>query len=181
MEIEQKTSPRMDLPTLKPFRLLPLTLIFFFSSHNAHNFPSFSTVSDANHKNLIYARCSNHTFPDPTGSLQQILSSLFEELGVQGSISKFYETSVGDDDIAISGLFQCRNDLSTDECSDCVNRIPEMSRRLCGGRVPAKIQAAGCYIRYDDGDGDNGSNPGLELQHKACSESKATASRFEEV
>ncbi|KAH7866378.1 hypothetical protein Vadar_019570 [Vaccinium darrowii] len=148
--------------------LLSLTLLFFSCFGNNL---SMST-NTSNLHGLVYRHCANqYLSTDRTGSLPQILSSLFDELVEQSSQSKFYETSVGDDYIAVSGLFQCRNDLSRDQCFNCVNRLPEMT-------VPAQIRLLGCYLHYK-ADGSQVSR--LELQHKTCSEFKAVNDGFEEV
>lgn len=137
------------------------------------------STNTSNLHDLVYRHCANqYLSTDPAGSLPQILSSLFDELVEQSSQSKFYETSVGDDYIAVSGLFQCRNDLSRDQCFNCVNRLPEMSNTFCGRTVPARIRLSGCYLHYK-ADGSQVSR--LELQHKTCSESKAANDGFEEV
>ncbi|XAR73525.1 hypothetical protein NMG60_11007515 [Bertholletia excelsa] len=86
----------------------------------------------------------------------QILEALFEELAAESSRSKFYETSVGDENIAIWGLFQCRHDLSKEECEGCVNRIPQLMKNNSMNKngktdmipFPAQIHTWGCYIRY---------------------------------
>lgn len=117
--------------------LLSLALLFFSCLAN-----NLSISTDPNLHGLVYKHCASHVSAVPTaGSLPEILSSLFRELVEQSSVSKFYETSVGDDDIAVSGLFQCRDDLGGDQCSDCVNRLPEMSNALCGRQVQLPFHA----------------------------------------
>ncbi|XP_058215295.1 plasmodesmata-located protein 3-like [Rhododendron vialii] len=154
--------------------LLSLALLFFSCFAN-----NLSISTDPNLHDLVYKHCASHISAIPTaGSLPEILSSLFRELVEQSSVSKFYETSVGDDDIAVSGLFQCRSDLGVDQCFDCVNRLPEMSSALCGRTVPARIRLSGCYLHYK-ADGSQISR--LELQHKTCSDSKAASDGFEGV
>lgn len=122
----------MDISSSKPCcYLLSLALLFYSCFGN-----NLSSTNISNLQDLVYRHCSNqYISTDPAGSLPQILSSLFNELVEQSSISKFYETSAGDDYIAVSGLFQCRNDLSRDQCFSCVNRLPEMSNTVCGRQV----------------------------------------------
>ncbi|KAE9448013.1 hypothetical protein C3L33_20088, partial [Rhododendron williamsianum] len=136
--------------------LLSLALLFFSCLAN-----NLSISTDPNLHGLVYKHCASHVSAVPTaGSLPEILSSLFRELVEQSSVSKFYETSVGDDDIAVSGLFQCRDDLGGDQT------------------VPARIRLSGCYLHYK-ADGSQISR--LELQHKTCSDSKAASDGFEGV
>ncbi|KAF7143726.1 hypothetical protein RHSIM_Rhsim05G0171200 [Rhododendron simsii] len=162
--------------------LLSLAVLFFSCLAN-----NLSISTDPSLHDLVYKHCTSHISAVPTaGSLPEILSSLFRELVEQSSVSKFYETSVGDDDIAISGLFQCRSDLGGDQCFDCVNRLPEMSNALCGRQVqlsfhwtvPARIRLSGCYLHYK-ADGSQISR--LELQHKTCSDSNVVSDGFEGV
>ncbi|XP_052191614.1 plasmodesmata-located protein 2-like [Diospyros lotus] len=130
---------------------------------------------------LVFRRCPDHgAFTDhQEGSLPEILSSLFQELANHSSQSRFYETTVGDENIAVYGLFQCRHDLSGDDCRRCVNQLPQLSNSFCGARVPARVHLSGCYIRYQ-ADGIETSR--VELQHKICGDTKeVSGGGFEEL
>ncbi|CAK9183164.1 unnamed protein product [Ilex paraguariensis] len=135
-----------------------------------------TSPEDYNH--FVYKHCANQTFTDTTSSVPPILSSLFQELVLQSSKFKFFETNVGDDQTAILGRFQCRGDISNDECHNCVNSLPKTSNSWCGYSVRARVQLSGCYIHYE-ADGTETSR--LQLFHNTCSESSATSSGFQEL
>ncbi|KAF8392136.1 hypothetical protein HHK36_022478 [Tetracentron sinense] len=155
------------------FYLLSLTLVLL----SGFGFlPSVKTASD--YTTLVYKGCANQTFTDPTGVYSQTLSALFTSLISQSSKYKFFKTTSNGGQTTISGLFQCRGDLSNVDCYNCVSRIPEMSNSLCGNTIAARIQLLGCYILYE-----NSGFPqisGLELLYKTCSSSQAVGSGFEE-
>ncbi|CAN4098118.1 unnamed protein product [Withania somnifera] len=99
--------------------------------------------------NFVYKGCANQKFQDPPGVSSQTLNTLFDTLVSQSSSSKFFKNTAGTGQSAISGLFQCRGDLSTNDCNYCVTKIPDMSRKLCGQSIAARIQLNGCYLRYE--------------------------------
>lgn len=168
--------PQMDL-TLKPFFLcfaaLLLLLLSLLSSANPVN-------SDYN--TLVYNQCSNQTFTTPP--TQQTLSSLFQELIAHSSQSKFFKhtQATGDDDeTGISGLFQCIQDISNEECQSCVSTLPDLSNTLCRESVSARVQLRGCYLHYEL-DGFDSESSNHKLMHKTCGElSNGLAGGFEEM
>lgn len=111
---------------------------------------SFPILGSSNElTDFVYKGCANQKFQDPSGIYSQTLNTLFANLVSQSSSSKFYKTTAGNSQSAISGLFQCRGDVSTENCNRCVNSIPDMSRKLCGQSIAARIQLIGCYLRYE--------------------------------
>ncbi|XP_031501795.1 plasmodesmata-located protein 2 [Nymphaea colorata] len=124
---------------------------------------------------VVYQGCSSTTFPK-NGGFDQTLTSLFSTLTSQASQSRFYKTSAGSGDHAISALFQCRGDLSNGDCSDCVKRLPEEANRLCGPTTAARVQLQGCYLQYTAGDPNQVS--GTELLYSKCASSRVTDSTF---
>ncbi|XP_073120022.1 plasmodesmata-located protein 2-like [Henckelia pumila] len=137
-------------------------------------------ISSHNHK-LIYNQCSNKTSPNHLS----LLAKLFQDFISQSSKSKFFETIVYDNDkTAISGTYQCRKDLTTDECHSCVSKFPQLSRELCSDNnvIPSRIQLLGCYARYVEDGPEIENGPGIQILHKSCGEYKvAMNSGFEEM
>lgn len=153
-------------PLFSPF----LVLLIIFSSLISPN-------SAADIFSLVYKGCANHTTSD-LSSFQSTLTALFNALLSQSSASRFFKTSSGSGSgqNAISGLFQCRGDLTNADCSTCVSRITQMAPSLCGGgAIAGRIQLAGCYLHYEVAGFPQLS--GTELQFKTCSKSDAS---FEE-
>lgn len=49
----------------------------------------------------------------------------------------------------IYGLFQCRGDLKTLDCSKCIESVVNQIRLICPYSLGASLQLDGCYIRYE--------------------------------
>ncbi|CAI9090977.1 OLC1v1025883C2 [Oldenlandia corymbosa var. corymbosa] len=152
---------------------IPRNLLYYFQHLLVLCFvlmlPDIVNTSKFDHNHLlIYNHCENQTSVDHhPDSVSLILSQLFQELQEKSSTSKFFQTNAGDDKIAVSGLFQCRGDLSNDDCYSCVNKLPEVSSRLCGASLPARVQLAGCRMNYQ-AEGVHTTRR-LQLLHKTCS------------
>ncbi|CAN1351863.1 Plasmodesmata-located protein 1 [Linum perenne] len=124
-----------------------MDFFFFFSiCYLLLNSPSSAAVDLTN---LIFKGCSSQKFQDQSGTSAQNLKTLFQSL-VDLSSQKTFSTAVSGD---ISGLFQCRGDLSVSQCHDCVSEIPRKVSRLCGGggggSVAARVHLTGCYLKYE--------------------------------
>lgn len=123
---------------LKQFPLLVVILLNFFT-----------IFGSSGYTDLVYKGCADQKFQDPDGIYSQSLNNLFETLKSQSSSSKFYNTTSGQGLSAITGAFQCRGDLSSSDCQNCIKKIPSMSQKLCGEAVAARVQLEGCYLRYE--------------------------------
>lgn len=122
--------------------LLCLTFFLFI--------PSSQPISD--YSTLVYKSCASQTFNNPQSqSYSQSLNSLFQQLITQSSQYKFFKTNeaINDETAIISGLFQCRDDMTRQDCFSCVNSLPHISNTLCENSIQARIQLEGCYIQYE--------------------------------
>lgn len=100
--------------------------------------------------NLIYKGCAKQKFSDPSGLYSQALSVMYGSLVSQSTKSRFYKTTTGTtSQTSITGLFQCRGDLSNNDCYNCVSRLPVLSGKLCGKTIAARVQLSGCYLLYE--------------------------------
>ncbi|KAJ4968062.1 hypothetical protein NE237_014763 [Protea cynaroides] len=154
-----------------PFCLFSFTLFFLAG------FGFLQSVKTASNTNaLVYKGCASQSFSDP--SYSQTLSSLFASLTAQASQAAFFKTSTGGSGATISGLFQCRGDLTNEECYSCVSKLPDMSKHLCGNSVAARVQLYGCYMLYQISGFPEIS--GVEMLYKTCGTSQAAGSGFEE-
>ncbi|XP_015168149.1 cysteine-rich repeat secretory protein 3-like isoform X1 [Solanum tuberosum] len=163
----------MGLPT-KPFCIFSLFLVIFTIFKLTPQ-----AKSDSDYTKLIYKGCAKQDLSDPSGVYSQALSSLFGTLVSQSSKSKFYKTSTGSGQSTISGLFQCRGDLSNVDCYKCVSGLPILIDKLCGSKpVAARIQLYGCYMLYEVAGFPQIS--GMEMLFKTCSGKNAPGSGFEE-
>ncbi|XAR61052.1 hypothetical protein NMG60_11034635 [Bertholletia excelsa] len=153
------------LPSFTPFCFAALFLLFIVASSSDYN-------------TLVFKGCAEQKFQDPTGVYSQTLKTLFDTLKSQSSAAKFYNTTAGNGESAIIGLFQCRGDLSSDDCRRCVGKLPDMSQRLCGQTVAARVQLTGCYLRYEVAGFRQ--VPATELLYKVCGSNQASGSGFED-
>ncbi|XP_057783559.1 plasmodesmata-located protein 2-like isoform X2 [Salvia miltiorrhiza] len=159
--------------TRNPSRFLPLLLLILTSLHLIH--PSKSA---ADLTSIVYKGCAKQSLSDPTGVYSQALSSLYGTLLSQSSKSKFYKTSTGSGQSSISGLFQCRGDLSNVDCYSCVSRLPILIDKLCGKPIAARMQLYGCYMLYEVAGFAQIS--GMEMLYKSCSGTNVGGAGFEE-
>ncbi|KAF5181954.1 Cysteine-rich repeat secretory protein [Thalictrum thalictroides] len=155
-----------------PFSLISLTLVVLLSSFGF--FPACRSASD--NTNLVYKGCANQTFSDP--GYTQTLSALFDSLIAQSTKTKYFKTTSGGGQTSITGLFQCRGDLSQNDCAKCVSKIAEMTTQLCGNTVAGRVQLMGCYGLYEISGFPQVS--GYQMLFKTCSRSQAAGSGFEE-
>ncbi|XP_027362974.1 cysteine-rich repeat secretory protein 11-like [Abrus precatorius] len=135
--------------------------------------PSSEPVSDIS--TLVYKTCATQTFNDQLSqSYSQTLNYLFQQLTSQSSQHKFFKTAeTVNDDTAISGLFQCRDDINNEDCFSCVNLLPQMSNTLCSDSTSARVQLDGCYIQYGTEElpeETSGESKTSTLLHKDCGE-----------
>ncbi|XP_047977442.1 plasmodesmata-located protein 3-like isoform X2 [Salvia hispanica] len=160
--------------TRNPSRFIPLLLLLILTSLQlippSKSAPDFSSI--------VYKGCAKQSFPDPTGVYSQALSSLYGTLLTQSSKSKFYKTSTGSGQSSISGLFQCRGDLSNLDCYTCVSRLPILIDKLCGKPIAARMQLSGCYMLYEVAGFAQIS--GMEMLYKSCGGTNAGGAGFEQ-
>lgn len=157
--------PSSSSPTTTLFSLLSLSLLA-------------TTVISADYTTLVYKGCADQKFQDPTGVYAQNLETLFKTLVSQSSTAKFYKTTAGEAQSAITGLFQCRGDLSKSDCNNCVGKTPDISRKVCDNTIAAKVQLTGCYMRYEVSGFSQVS--GTELLYKVCGSTRASGTGFED-
>ncbi|CAH2059622.1 unnamed protein product [Thlaspi arvense] len=129
--------------------------------------------------NLIYKGCAKQQFSDPSGLYSQSLSAMFGSLVSQSTKSRFYKTTTGTtSQTTITGLFQCRGDLSNNDCYNCVSRLPVLSGKLCGKTIAARVQLTGCYLLYEISGFAQIS--GMEMLFKTCGRNNIAGTGFEE-
>ncbi|KAL0300337.1 UNVERIFIED_CONTAM: Plasmodesmata-located protein 2 [Sesamum angustifolium] len=162
----------MGLPR-NPFWFLPLFLVILTILELT---PSSKSATD--YTSLVYKGCAKQALSDPTGVYSQALSSLFGTLIAQSSKAKFFKTTSGSGQTTITGLFQCRGDLSNVDCYNCVSKLPILIDKLCGKPIAARIQLLGCYMLYEVAGFAQIS--GMEMLYKSCSGTNVGGAGFEE-
>lgn len=129
-------------------------------------------VSAASIFDLIYKGCANQQF---TGGATA--DGLASALISQSSVSKFFNTSSSDR--SLSGLFQCRGDISSYDCAACVARAVPMWGSLCGAVVAARVQLGGCYALYEIAGFPQASS--TQMLYKTCGSGEGGGEGFEEM
>ncbi|KAL1206157.1 Plasmodesmata-located protein 3 [Cardamine amara subsp. amara] len=129
--------------------------------------------------NLIYKGCARQRFSDPSGLYSQALSAMYGSLVTQSTKSRFYKTTTGTtSQSSITGLFQCRGDLSNNDCYNCVSRLPVLSGKLCGKTIASRVQLSGCYLLYEISGFAQIS--GMEMLFKTCGKNNVAGTGFEQ-
>ncbi|KAL8241816.1 hypothetical protein R6Q59_012118 [Mikania micrantha] len=106
-----------------------------------------SSVSTANSN--IYVRCSQLNFTLMT-PYESNVNSLFTSLVDSASINNFNKFEISPQDNVVYGLFQCRGDLSSLSCKDCVAGAIGELKKICPVSTCGEIQLEGCYVKYDN-------------------------------
>lgn len=153
-----------------PLKSLFLFLFLILSSELAESASDYTT--------LVYKGCSKEPFTDPNGVYSQALSALFGSLVSQSTKTKFFKATTGSGQTSMTGLFQCRGDLSNSDCYNCVSRLPVLSDKLCGKTTAARVQLLGCYMLYEVTGFSQIS--GMQILYKTCGATNAAGRGFEE-
>ncbi|KAD4583992.1 hypothetical protein E3N88_21593 [Mikania micrantha] len=140
-----------------------------YRTTDIHETVSSNSDQVSRYTDFVYMKCRNETrLP------QSLVSSLLQELVEKSTVSKFYQTSTGDDTFAVSGKFQCRHDLTINDCHDCIVKtgmyamgqcVGSLEECECGACVSNAFQVAqdecwgsdsgevylqNCFISYSD-------------------------------
>ncbi|KAH9309037.1 hypothetical protein KI387_036948, partial [Taxus chinensis] len=133
-----------------------------------------------NMHSVIYRGCSDEEY-NQGSAYESNLNALLDSIVSQGAY--FYNgsvgvgESVGEGNSAAYGVFQCRGDLSNEECVKCKQSIVAQATSLCGSTVAARVQLRGCYLRYENSDF-LGTPEQQHLVYKACSPETTTEPGF---
>ncbi|KAJ0677764.1 putative Gnk2-like domain-containing protein [Helianthus annuus] len=97
----------------------------------------------------VYLKCSQVNFTSMT-PYESNVNSLFTSLVDSASLYNFnkFETSPQND--GVYGLFQCRGDLSSPNCKECVASSVGQLKTTCSLSIGGEIQLEECFVKYDD-------------------------------
>ncbi|CAA7401398.1 unnamed protein product [Spirodela intermedia] len=98
---------------------------------------------------FVYAGCTSTKYL-PGTPYQYNLNSLFSTLANAAGFTPFanFTSSFASPPAAVTGLYQCRGDISIPDCQTCVRSgIPRLSS-LCSAAYGGALQLQGCYLRY---------------------------------
>lgn len=147
----------MVVHLISPILARTLTLIVIF-------LPSLINTSQLDYDALVFSQCDSSdtnilqkttTTKDPNYSNHnfflraQALYSFLRKLESESSRAKFFKTLAGNDEHAVSGWFQCREDYPSEICHKCVSELRDISSGLCGNATSARIHLRGCHMVYE--------------------------------
>ncbi|KAK2644363.1 hypothetical protein Ddye_019558 [Dipteronia dyeriana] len=122
---------------------LKFSVIFVFLLSLSSSSLAFTGASDPTY---LYHICSDKNFTRNSAyhsNLNRLLSSL-------RSNDQFNRTTEGKDPNKAYGLFQCRGDVNTSTCQDCVTFASTDVAQRCPAQKGATIWYDECYFRYSD-------------------------------
>ncbi|KAL9330243.1 hypothetical protein ACSQ67_005246 [Phaseolus vulgaris] len=120
-----------------------LLLLFLFLFHLA-------TPSSAAIDTFIFGGCSQPKYT-PGSPYETTVNSLLTSLINSAAFANYnnFTLPVATYD-TVYGLFQCRGDLSNDQCSRCVARAVTQLGTLCYASCGGALQLDGCFVKYDN-------------------------------
>lgn len=126
-------------------------------------------------QSFVYEGCSQEQYSSGT-NYENNLNSLLANLLRQASSTDYYNASVGSGSDAVYGLYDCRGDLSSDDCVNCIRNAMSQISQVCFRTRGARIQLDGCHMHYDKinffGQTDN------SFIYKTCSQTLSSDSNF---
>lgn len=113
---------------------------------------TMETPSNSETESFIFGGCSQVKYTPGSpyeNSVNSLLTSLvnsamftnYNNFTIQGTTSS---------SATAYGLFQCRGDLSNDQCSRCVARAVSQLGTLCLDSCGGALQLDGCFVKYDN-------------------------------
>lgn len=137
------------------FQLYSLFLLLLLFSSSLKNSISYGFPIRAHV--FIYAGCSNEKY-QPNSQFESNFNSLLSSMVSSSSQMTYNGFALGNDSSispssmpegAIFGLYQCRGDLATADCSKCIQSGVNQVHLACPYSYGASLQLEGCYVRYE--------------------------------
>ncbi|XP_015869083.3 plasmodesmata-located protein 8 isoform X2 [Ziziphus jujuba] len=155
------------------FALRVSSLFFLFSSLTSHGHPIKAHI-------FIYAGCSQEKY-QPGSTFEGNLNSFLSSVVSSSSQVSYNGFAVGNgsstpQEGTIYGLFQCRGDLRTIDCSKCIESAVNQISLVCPYSYGASLQLEGCYVRYEHMDFLGKID--TSLRYKKCSKSVSNDVEF---
>ncbi|KAJ0867252.1 putative Gnk2-like domain-containing protein [Helianthus annuus] len=125
----------------------PQTLLLSFLM-----FPLFFHLSTPATDTFIYGGCSQSHFT-PGSPYESNVNSVLTSLVNSAAFASFNNFKISvpgstQSDI-VYGLFQCRGDLTTSVCRDCVAHAVSRLGVICPGSSGGAMQLDGCFVKFD--------------------------------
>ncbi|XP_076884721.1 plasmodesmata-located protein 6-like [Bidens hawaiensis] len=99
-------------------------------------------------ESIVYFECSQLYLISK--AYESNVNSLFTSLISSASVSNFNKFEISPQSDVVYGLFQCRGDLSSHDCKNCVENSVSQLKKTCPKSTSGTIQLEGCFIKYDN-------------------------------
>ncbi|XP_010098939.2 cysteine-rich repeat secretory protein 15 [Morus notabilis] len=160
----------------KPFLALGVASFFFFFSSliSVHGHTIKAHI-------FIYAGCSEEKF-QPNSAFDGNRNSFLSSVVSSSSQALYNSFAIGNGssstppEATIFGLYQCRGDLNSLDCSKCIESLVNQIGLVCPYSYGASLQLEGCYIRHEHLDFLGKIDTGL--RYKKCSKSVSNDVEF---
>ncbi|WOL06601.1 cysteine-rich repeat secretory protein 12 [Canna indica] len=121
---------------------------------------------------FVYAGCSQPKYT-PGSPYQLNVDSLLSSIANDATYSSYANltSAAAASSTPVDGLFQCRGDLPTTDCSSCVRSALSQLSSFCPFAAGAAVQLRGCFIRY--GNDSFIGKPDTSLLFKKCGDPAA--------
>lgn len=111
---------------------------------------SFAVLSKVSFADPPYEICSTSSSYANGSSFQNNLNKLLQSLPSNGSISKYYNTSSGNAQDRVYGLYMCLDYISNETCHNCIATAIEDIVKLCPQAEEAVVWEEKCQLRYSN-------------------------------
>ncbi|KAA8550554.1 hypothetical protein F0562_002238 [Nyssa sinensis] len=96
--------------------------------------------------------CNKDTNISSSSPISANIDRLLPQLVSGASLNGFVATSYGKAEDQLYGLAQCRGDISSNDCSSCINDAAKEIRIRCPNQADARIWYDYCFLRYSTKD-----------------------------
>ncbi|XP_068659423.1 plasmodesmata-located protein 7-like isoform X2 [Aristolochia californica] len=99
---------------------------------------------------FLYGGCSQLKYAGDS-NFQPNLNSLMTSIANSATFVSYNNFTISGSSSAdrVYGLYQCRGDLTTSECTTCVQHCVSQLGILCLDSIGGSLQLDGCYVRYN--------------------------------
>ncbi|KAL5562196.1 hypothetical protein UlMin_031943 [Ulmus minor] len=94
--------------------------------------------------------CNKDTEISSSSQISANIDGLLAQLVLKTPSDGFVATFYGKGQYRVYGLSQCRGDVSTEDCSNCINDAAKQIRKLCPNEADARIWYDYCFLRFNN-------------------------------
>ncbi|CAA2956281.1 cysteine-rich repeat secretory 12-like [Olea europaea subsp. europaea] len=139
--------------TLKKMKFHALALSFSSVLCYLLAFSLFPHSSYSALESFVYAGCTQFQYNDGS-TYESNLNSVLASIANSASLCNFNNFKISlpgstESDI-VYGLYQCRGDLASSDCHNCVTYAVSRLGKICYDTSGGTLQLEGCFVKYDN-------------------------------